>query len=55
MNGIERIICKALIENGISHEDFTIIMHEEKDYRELKESIRTMESQRSGVEINKLI
>ena len=30
-------------------------MDEEKDYRELKESIRAMESEQSDVEINKLI
>ena len=40
-------ISEALINNEISHEDFAAIINEEKNYRELKESIRTMNSQRS--------
>ena len=35
------------MDNGISHEDFETIIDEEKKYRELKESIRMMNSQRS--------
>ena len=41
---------EALINNEISHEDFMIIINEEKNYRELKESIRMMNSQRSDGE-----
>ena len=41
-----------LINNEISHEDFMTIINEEKKYRELKEGIRMMNSQRSDVEIN---
>ena len=39
-----------MINNEISHEDFMSILNEEKKYRELKENIRTMNSQRSDVE-----
>ena len=39
-----------MINNEISHEDFMTILNEEKKYRELKESIRMMNSQRSDVE-----
>ena len=39
-----------MINNEISHEDFMSILNEEKKYRELKESIRMMNSQRSDVE-----
>ena len=39
--------CKALIHKEISHENFMTITNEEKIYRELKESIRMMHSQRS--------
>ena len=47
LNSIESKISEALINNEISHEDFTTILNEEKKYRELKESIRMMNSQRS--------
>ena len=45
LNTTERTISKSLIENEISHEDFTTITNEERNYRELKESIRIMKSQ----------
>ena len=46
LNSIESKISEALINNEISHEDFMTIINEEKKYRELKESIRIMSSQR---------
>ena len=55
LNSIESKISEALINNKISHEDFMIIINEEKKYRELKESIRKMNSQRSDVEKVSLI
>ena len=54
LNSIESKICKALINNEIEHEDFVTIIDEEKKYRELKESIRMMNSQRSDAEKNNL-
>ena len=50
LNTIESKISEALINNEISHEDFMTIINEEKNYRELKESIRMMKSQRSDTE-----
>ena len=50
LNSIESKISEALINNEISHEDFMTIINEERDYRELKESIRMMNSQRSDTE-----
>ena len=50
LNSIESKISEALINNEISHEDFMTILNEEKKYRELKESIRMMNSQRSDVQ-----
>ena len=47
LNGIESKISKALADNEISLEDFEIVINEEKKYRELKESSRMMNSQRS--------
>ena len=44
LNSIENKISEALINNEIKHEDFTIIIDEEKKYRKLKESIRMMNS-----------
>ena len=57
LNSIESKISEALINNEISHEDFMTILNEEKKYRELKESIRMMNSQRSDVEksINEVV
>ena len=42
LNSIESKISEALINNEISHEDFMMIINEEKKYRELKESVRMM-------------
>ena len=50
LNSIESKISKALVDNEISHEDFEIVINEEKKYRELKESIRLMNSERSDAE-----
>ena len=55
LNSIESKISKALMDNEISHEDFETIINEEKKYRELKESIRMMNSQRSDLEKISLI
>ena len=40
LNSIESKISEALMNNQISHEDFVTIINEERNYRELKESIR---------------
>ena len=40
LNNIESKIYEALIYNENSNEDFTTIINEEKNYQELKESIR---------------
>ena len=55
LNSIESKISKVLMDNEISHEDFETIINEEKKYRELKESIRMMNSHRSDAEKVSLI
>ena len=55
LNTIESKISEALINNEIIHGDFMTILNEEKKYRELKESIRMMNSRRSDVEKVSLI
>ena len=50
LKSIESKISEALIKNEISHENFMTIVNEEKRDRELKESIRMMNSQRTDVE-----
>ena len=55
LNSIESKISEALIKSEIRHEDFMTNINEEKKYRELKESIRIMNSQRSYVEKINLI
>ena len=54
-NSIESKISKELMDNEISHEDFMTILNEKKKYRELKESIRMMNSQKRDAEKNSLI
>ena len=46
---IELTISKELIDNEISHEEFTTIINEERNYSELKKSIRMMKSQRNNI------
>ena len=55
LNSTESKISEALVNNEISHEDFMITINKEKKYRELKESIRMMPSQRIDVEKVSLI
>ena len=55
LNSIESKISEALINNEISHEDFMTIINEEEKYRELKESIRMMNSRRIDAEKVNLI
>ena len=45
LNSIESKISEALINNKISHEDFLTIINEERNYIELKQSIRMMKGQ----------
>ena len=54
-NTIESKISEALVNNEISHEDFITIINEERNYRQLKESIRIMNSQRGNTEKINLI
>ena len=54
-NRIQSKISEALRNNEISHEDFMTIINEEKNYRELKESIKMMNSQRNDTEKVNLI
>ena len=45
LTSIESKISEALVNCQISHEDFITIINEERNYRELKESIRMMKGQ----------
>ena len=45
LNRIESKISEALINNQISHEDFMTFINEERNHREIKESIRMMKCQ----------
>ena len=47
LNSRESKVSEALINSEISHEEVMVIINEEKKYRELKGSIRMMNSQRS--------
>ena len=50
LNSIDSKISDALITNEFSYEDFMTIINEERNYRELKESITIMNSQRNDTE-----
>ena len=52
---LEIKISEALINNEVSQEEFVTILNEEKKYRELKERIIMISSQRSDVEKVSLI
>ena len=45
LNSIESKISQPLVNNQISHEDFMTIIHEERNDRKLKDSIRMMKDQ----------
>ena len=54
LNSIESKISQALINNEVSHEDFTTIFNKKKKkYQELKESIRMMNSQTNDAVIKR--
>ena len=45
LNSIEIRTSETLINNEINHENFRTIINEERNYRELKESIRMIKGQ----------
>ena len=55
LNSIESKISEALMDNEIRHEEFETIINEGKKYRELKASIKMVNSQRSDAEKVNLI
>ena len=55
LNSIESKISEALINNERSHEDFMTIINKEEKCRELKESMKMMNTQRSDSEKINLI
>ena len=54
LNGIESKISEPFKSNEISQEDFMATINEERNYRELKESIRMMNNQRWYRKINSI-
>ena len=55
LNNKERKVSEPLVNIEISHENFTTIINEEKNYRELKEGIRMMKTERTDTKKNNLI
>ena len=53
LNGIKNIVPNALIDNEISHGEFTTILNEEENCSNLKGSTRMMKSQRSDIDRKK--
>ena len=54
LSSIESKITEELINNEISQEDFMTIINKERNYRELKESIRMMKGQKNDTEYNSI-
>ena len=54
LNGIESKISEPFKSNEISQKDFMATINEERNYRELKESIRMMNNQRRYRKINSI-
>ena len=52
LNSIESKISEALINSQISHEYFITIINEERNYREIKESIKMMKGQEAKKKID---
>ena len=50
LNSIESKMSESLISNEINHENFMTIINEQRNYREVKESIRIIKGQRSKIE-----
>ena len=44
LSSIETLICQALIDMDISHEEFKTIVNEKEKYEQMKESIRNTKS-----------
>ena len=55
LNSIESKISEASINNEISHKDFQTTINENKKYRELKETIRMINSRKSDTKKINLI
>ena len=55
LSSIESKICQGIINNSISHENFTTIINKEISYRELKGITRMTNNQRSNAEKINLI
>ena len=55
LNSIESKLSEALINNEISHENFVTIINKERNYWELKESIRIVKSHRDDTEKTNLV
>ena len=52
LNSIKSKISEALVNNEVSYKDFMTIINEERNYRELKESIRMMKGQENKKKID---
>ena len=40
LNGIEVLICKALVDSNISHDEFALINNVRKEFYDMKEEIK---------------
>ena len=56
LNNIESLVCQALIDMEISHEEFITILEEEDKYEKIKENVRNvseiLEEKQENMRIN---
>ena len=55
LNNIETLISQALIDLGISHEEFKTFVNEKEKYEQMKERIRNTKSRDEKDELNENI
>ena len=52
LNGIETLVSQALIDMGISHEEFITILKEKGKYEKMKENVRSLSEKQENMKLN---
>ena len=52
LNSIEALVSQALIDMGISHEEFIVIFKEEDKWEKMKENVRHVSEKQENMKLN---
>ena len=52
LNSIEALVSQALIDMGISHEEFIVIFKEEDKWEKMKENVRYVSEKQENMKLN---